>query len=142
MTWWRTTASPRPSDPGHGSEPKERRCRGHRGGWITRTRSGGRLPRDRRCRPSTPPPPAPPRGTPAPPSPPAPAADPPPPDPVPLPGEPAPPPPPGPPVPVLGAPLGPTGLNVLVQNGLPPNDVPGALGAPQVVGLDRATVLG
>jgi hypothetical protein len=69
------------------------------------------------------------------------AADPPP-EPLPLPGEPAPPPPPGPVVPVVGAPLGPAGLNVLAQNGLPPNDVPGALGAPQVVGLDQATVLG
>ena len=69
------------------------------------------------------------------------AADPPPPEPVPLPGESAPVP-PGPPVPVLGAPLGPGGLNVLAQNGQPPNDVPGALGTPQVTGLDASSVLG
>jgi hypothetical protein len=69
------------------------------------------------------------------------AADPPPPEPLPAPGEPAPPPPPpGPTVPVVGAPLGPAGFNVLGQNGEAP--VPGALGAPPVVGLDRDTVLG
>jgi hypothetical protein len=65
----------------------------------------------------------------------------PPPEPLPVPGEPAPPPPPpGPPVPGLGAPLGPTGLNVLAQNGQQP--APGALGAPPVIGLDQTTVLG
>lgn len=68
------------------------------------------------------------------------AAEPPPPPPVPLPGEPVPPPPPGPTVPVLGAPLGPSGLGVLAQNGEP--GVPGALGAPNVPGLDSTTVLG
>lgn len=69
------------------------------------------------------------------------AADPPPPDPVLLPADPAaPPPPPGPTVPVLGAPLGPAGLDVLAQNGQPGN--PNALGAPPVVGLDQTTVLG
>jgi hypothetical protein len=69
------------------------------------------------------------------------AADPPPPEPVPLPAD-APPPPPaaGPPVPVLGAPIGPAGLDVLAQNGQPAN--PAALGAPPVVGLDQTTVLG
>jgi hypothetical protein len=45
-------------------------------------------------------------------------------------------------VPVIGAPLGPNGLNVLAQNGVAPADVPGGLGAPPVVGLDQATVLG
>lgn len=68
------------------------------------------------------------------------AAEPPPPPPVPLPGEPVPPPPPGPSVPVLGAPLGPGGLGVLAQNGTA--GVPGALGAPNVSGLDSTTVLG
>jgi hypothetical protein len=52
---------------------------------------------------------------------------------------PAPPPPPGPPVPLVGAPLGPSGLAVLGQAGDP---APGPLGAPQVPGLDAATVLG
>jgi hypothetical protein len=72
------------------------------------------------------------------------AADPPPPEPAPpLPAEPAPPPPPpGPPVPLVGAPLGPAGLGVLAQSGQPPVDAPGTLGAPPVVGLDQATVLG
>jgi hypothetical protein len=41
---------------------------------------------------------------------------------------------------VVGAPLGPAGFNVLGQNGEAP--IPGALGAPPVVGLDRDTVLG
>jgi len=69
------------------------------------------------------------------------AADPPPPEPLPAPGEPAPPPPPpGPTIPVVGAPLGPAGFNVLGQTGEAP--IPGALGAPPVVGLDRDTVLG
>jgi hypothetical protein len=68
------------------------------------------------------------------------AADPPPPEPLPAPGEPAPPPPLGPTIPVVGAPLGPAGFNVLGQNGEAP--IPGALGAPPVVGLDRDTVLG
>ena len=73
------------------------------------------------------------------------AADPPPPDPAPLPvpADPAPPPPPpGPTIPVIGAPLGPTGFDVLAQAGQPANDVPGSLGAPQVIGLDRDSVLG
>lgn len=69
-------------------------------------------------------------------------ADPPAPDPLPAPGDPAPPPPAGPTVPVIGAPLGPEGFNVLSQNGLPPAPVTGALGAPAVNGLDRDTVLG
>jgi hypothetical protein len=43
-------------------------------------------------------------------------------------------------VPVIGAPLGPAGLSVLTQSGTQP--VPGSLGAPPVVGLDRNTVLG
>lgn len=68
------------------------------------------------------------------------AADPPP-EPLPLPAEPAPPPDPGPVVPFMG-PLGPTGFNVLAQNGVPAADVPGTLGAPNVVGLDRDSVLG
>jgi hypothetical protein len=69
------------------------------------------------------------------------AADPPPPEPLPVPGEPAPPPPPpGPPVPLIGQPLGPAGLNVLAQNGQEP--VPGALGAPPVMGLDQNSILG
>jgi hypothetical protein len=69
------------------------------------------------------------------------AADPPPPEPLPV-GEDAapPPPPPGPTIPVVGAPLGPAGFNVLAQNGQAP--VPGALGAPPVNGLDRDSVLG
>jgi hypothetical protein len=59
---------------------------------------------------------------------------------LPVPGAPEPPPPPGPPVPVLGAPLGPQGLDVLAQNGQDQN--PAALGAPPVTGLDQTTVLG
>lgn len=70
------------------------------------------------------------------------AADPPPDPAAPLPGEPPPPPDLGPPVPVIGVPLGPAGFNVLQQNGIPPNDVPGGLGAPQVNGLDATNVLG
>jgi len=66
-----------------------------------------------------------------------------PPDPVPVPGDPALPPPPppaeGPAVPMMGN-LGPMGLDVLAQsNGA---SVPGALGAPSVVGLDRNSILG
>lgn len=71
------------------------------------------------------------------------AADPAPPDPspVPLPVEGPPPPPPGPVVPVLGAPLGPAGFNVLAQAGQ--DGVPGAQGAPSTtIGLDRDSVLG
>ncbi|MGH3580936.1 MAG: hypothetical protein ACRDUB_05075 [Mycobacterium sp.] len=45
-------------------------------------------------------------------------------------------------MPVIGAPLGPGGFNVLAQNGVPAADVPGGLGAPAVDGLDRTTVLG
>jgi hypothetical protein len=41
---------------------------------------------------------------------------------------------------MMGAPLGPSGFNVLAQNGQEP--VPGALGAPPVVGLDQASILG
>jgi hypothetical protein len=67
-------------------------------------------------------------------------ADPLPPDPLPVPGDPAPPP-PAPNVPVIGAPLGPSGWNILAQNGS--QAAPGALGAPQdISGLDRNTVLG
>lgn len=40
---------------------------------------------------------------------------------------------------MVGAPLGPEGLNVLAQNGTQPG---GPLGAPPVVGLDSTTVLG
>src|SRR3954470_354422 len=67
-------------------------------------------------------------------------ADPPPPHPIPLPADPAPPPPPppGPTVPGMGQ-LGPGGLGVLAQTGLPENA--GALGAPPVTGLDPTTVL-
>jgi hypothetical protein len=68
------------------------------------------------------------------------AADPPRPDPVPVFVDPAAQPPPGPPLPVLGAPLGPTGLGVLAQNGQPA--LAGVLGAPPIDGLDRNTVLG
>ena len=46
---------------------------------------------------------------------------------------------PGPVVPGLG-PLGPMGLDVLAQNNAPA--VPGALGAPSVVGLDQNSLLG
>lgn len=65
-----------------------------------------------------------------------------PPVPAPAPVDPGPPPPPAPNVPVIGAPLGPGGFNVLAQNGVPAADVPGGLGAPAVDGLDRTTVLG
>jgi hypothetical protein len=68
------------------------------------------------------------------------AADPPPPEPVPLPADPAPPPPPGPTIPIIGAPLGSNGFGVLAQTGEEP--VPGALGTPQVSGLDPTTALG
>lgn len=54
--------------------------------------------------------------------------------------EPVPPPPPGPVVPMLGSPLGPNGLDVLAQSNAP--GVPGALGAPQMTGLDPSSVLG
>jgi hypothetical protein len=67
-------------------------------------------------------------------------ADPPPPEPLPVPGAPEPPPPPGPTVPIIGQPLGPTGLNVLAQSGQEP--APGALGAPPIIGLDQTTALG
>ena len=40
---------------------------------------------------------------------------------------------------MVGAPLGPNGLSVLAQTGAPTQ--PGHLGAPQVVGLDPATLL-
>jgi len=69
------------------------------------------------------------------------AADPPP-EPLPLPAEPAPPPELGPVIPMIGAPLGPAGFNILAQNGIPAADQPGTLGAPNVVGLDRDSVLG
>jgi hypothetical protein len=64
-----------------------------------------------------------------------------PPDPLPIPGDPAlpPPPPVGPAVPMLGN-LGPAGLDVLAQSNSPA--VPGALGAPSVVGLDQNSLLG
>jgi hypothetical protein len=67
--------------------------------------------------------------------------DPPPPGPAPIVIDPAAPPPPGgPAVPLIGQQLGPTGLNVLAQNGQDAN--PAALGAPPIVGLDQTTVLG
>lgn len=65
-------------------------------------------------------------------------ADDPPPDPMSVPGDP--PPPSAPLIPFIGAPTGPGGLNVLAQTGADP--VPGALGAPPVIGLDRETLLG
>ncbi|WP_264071776.1 hypothetical protein [Mycolicibacterium komossense] len=75
------------------------------------------------------------------------AADPPPPDPALLPVDPAapapapePPPPPGPSIPVLGAPLGPAGFNILAQNGSEPR--PGALGVPQTVDTSPQALLG
>jgi hypothetical protein len=74
------------------------------------------------------------------------AADPPPPDPAPAPADPAAPPPPPPPpgvgavIPVIGAPMGPEGLNVLAQRGQ--DGVPGGLGLPAVTGLDLTTALG
>jgi hypothetical protein len=43
-------------------------------------------------------------------------------------------------MPLIGAPLGPSGFGVLAQTGQEP--VPGALGAPQVSGLDPTTALG
>jgi hypothetical protein len=43
-------------------------------------------------------------------------------------------------VPVIGQPLGPAGFGVLAQNGQEP--VPGAMGAPDLTGLDQTTVLG
>src|SRR5262249_31438464 len=72
------------------------------------------------------------------------AADPPPPpDPVPAPApvDPAPPPPPpGPTIPLIGAPLAPHGLGMSARTRRA--SVPGALGAPEVSGLDRYSVLG
>ncbi|MBJ7340350.1 hypothetical protein [Mycolicibacterium sp.] len=65
------------------------------------------------------------------------AADEPPPDPALVPGDA---PPPAPPVPLIGTPLGATGLDVLAQSNA--TGVPGTLGAPPVVGLDRDTILG
>lgn len=67
-----------------------------------------------------------------------------PPDPLPVAADPAPPGPPPPPavgpaVPMLGN-LGPTGLDVLAQSNAPA--VPGALGAPSVIGLGGDSVLG
>jgi hypothetical protein len=73
------------------------------------------------------------------PPPPPPAADDPPLDPLPAPGDPAPPPPPGPTVPGLGQ-LSPAGIDVLAQSNAAPAQ--GALGAPPMAGLDRASVLG
>ena len=43
-------------------------------------------------------------------------------------------------MPLIGAPLGPSGFGVLAQTGEEP--VQGALGAPQVSGLDATTALG
>ncbi|WP_163744540.1 hypothetical protein [Mycolicibacterium madagascariense] len=64
-----------------------------------------------------------------------------PPPPPPAPGDPPPPAPDqGPVLPLVGTPLGAQGLDMLAQRGQP--GVPGALGAPQVVGLDAASVLG
>ncbi|MBX7448656.1 hypothetical protein GR927_11720 [Mycolicibacterium sp. 3033] len=55
---------------------------------------------------------------------------------------PAPPPPTasGPNVPLIGAPLGPEGMNILAQTGQP--GVPGMPGDPLISGIDRTTVLG
>jgi hypothetical protein len=68
----------------------------------------------------------------------------PPPDPLPLPADPAdpapPPPPPGPTIPIIGAPVGPAGFDVLAQNGVP-SAGPGNLGAPPVYGIDGTSVL-
>jgi hypothetical protein len=65
----------------------------------------------------------------------------PPPDPLPLPADPAPPPPPpGPTIPIIGAPVGPAGFDVLAQNGAP-SAGPGNLGAPPVYGIDGTSVL-
>jgi hypothetical protein len=71
------------------------------------------------------------------------AADPlPPADPGPIPADPPPPAPgAGAPIPVIGSPLGPAGLDLLAQSNAP-DSVPGALGAPQVIGLDHNSVLG
>ncbi|MCV7014234.1 hypothetical protein H7I40_17765, partial [Mycolicibacterium madagascariense] len=68
------------------------------------------------------------------------ADDGPPPPPPPADAPPAPAPDQGPVLPLVGTPLGAQGLDVLAQRGQP--GVPGALGAPQVVGLDAASVLG
>ncbi len=43
-------------------------------------------------------------------------------------------------MPIIGAPLGPAGLGLLAQAGQEP--LPGGLGAPEVSGIDRNTVLG
>jgi hypothetical protein len=69
------------------------------------------------------------------------ADPPPPPDLPPAPAEPAAPP-VGPTLPVLGAPIGSSGLNVLAQSGQAPVAPSGAFGAPAVTGLDRNTILG
>jgi hypothetical protein len=64
-----------------------------------------------------------------------------PPDPLPVPGDPAPPPPPpGPTIPIIGAPVGPAGFDVLAQNNVP-SAGPGNLGAPPVYGIDGTSVL-
>jgi hypothetical protein len=64
-----------------------------------------------------------------------------PPRPPPAPGGPAPPPPPpGPTIPIIGAPVGPAGLDVLAQNNVP-SAGPGNLGAPPVYGIDGTSVL-
>ncbi|MDT5191142.1 MAG: hypothetical protein QOI28_3393 [Mycobacterium sp.] len=64
-----------------------------------------------------------------------------PPDPLPVPGDLAPPPPPpGPTIPIIGAPVGPAGFDVLAQNGVP-SAGPGNLGAPPVYGIDGTSVL-
>jgi hypothetical protein len=70
------------------------------------------------------------------------ADDGPPPDPA-LPADPAgptPPPPVGPTIPVLGAPLGPAGFNILAQNGAPA--APGALGMPAAIDTSPGALLG
>jgi hypothetical protein len=64
------------------------------------------------------------------------AAQPPPPEPAPLDAPPAP---PAPEIPVIGAPLGPEGINVLAQQGSP---AAGPLGVPPISGIDPTTVLG
>jgi hypothetical protein len=56
------------------------------------------------------------------------------------PAAPAPPPPPGPTIPVLGAPLGPEGFNILAQSGIPA--APGALGTPATLDTSPQSLLG
>jgi hypothetical protein len=55
------------------------------------------------------------------------------------PGAPPPPPPVGPTIPILGAPLGPQGFNILAQNGVP--SAPGALGMPADINTNPQALL-